>query len=893
MKIKTNSKENNRGPAPVAVAERPQPGKVQKSDNMQQEIHFTEDGVVDKLQGTVYNTGTRVLSVLKDKKLIDEQNAGYAQARAALKELGHFSYNIGFAGEQSCGKSTVINSLLRYPLMPTCKLTTTAVVVQLAYSNHLRVRAVDGDSRNVVLDYDCEIPKDTAAQKQFRERFDKLLDYGVDAMRELVMETFQPFTDVDVRKTFPQLSDMDMSPENPRHVMILLFVLLAVYVGQNDKDWDEQKEKLMQKRAQLFRFLGIPKETVNIAIYAQADFELLKSGLVITDLPGLGSNAGTQEINGRKVKGHDDITKEAIQDCDAMVFLSTPENRQAGYKVLTEMLSNAKIKQSVYKGDRIIAVLNKADRCGETERITVLQNFCAALASVGVNKESKDIIPYSGIAGELRFEDVPFERTLLYKEEVDEDDLRKKALRKGKDFEELKEDAVDDLKYEAEESYQKSGIEKLLNLFRTSYVEQGKYIKSTAALQALREMVVSTVNSLEQMAKNCDLLCQSHNALQTGMVEKVKTAVEAPLSAAYTQTDIGIGRTSSDILQELSFYTSSVADLYIKAFEAGLTDYKIRLSDCMTGFDLTWLGLGSKARIDVPGSTNRQVYLNLQDEMKSLPIFLTEVNQQYEKILDLVRTKIDRFYEDAVDSLAHLSDDTRHSLDGVILDAKKSRISEEEIATLEMMKEQMVAFVKTSQDLVVNQFNRQQGAITAAMQNVVKAVFNLNDTMVGQFTSATQGELNNRLSTGAIFSSRDYVLIDGSDGLKAAVNHLSLTEQEKDIIRTNVDARVNAIVKNEISNWIDDLYMIVTAYSTLQGQIQVPLEDMINSMGQTVEQNAAKAEALRKQIGDWTETVQALNEAVCPTLKEACTYINDREPVNIQMQENVFFGCLN
>ena len=87
--------------------------------------------------------------------------------------------------------------------------------------------------------------------------------------------------------------------------------------------------------------------------------------------------------------------------------------------------------------------------------------------------------------------------------------------------------------------------------------------------------------------------------------------------------------------------------------------------------------------------------------------------------------------------------------------------------------------------------------------------------------------------------------------------------------------------------------MIATTYATLQRQIQVPLKDMINSMGQTVEENAAKAKALREQIGDWKETVQALNEAVCPTLKEACTYINDREPVNIQMQENVFFGCLN
>lgn len=893
MKIKTNSKDNNRNSAPVAVAERPQPEKDQKSDDMQQEVHFTEDGVVDKLQGTVYNTGTRMLSVLKDKKLIDEQDAGYAQARTALKELGRFSYNIGFAGEQSCGKSTVINSLLRYPLMPTCKLTTTAVVVQLAYSDHLRVRAVDGDSGKTVLDYNCEMPKDAPAQKKFRERFEKLLDYGVDAMRELVMETFQPFTDIAVRSTFPKLSDMDMSPENPRHVMILLFVLLAVYVGQNDESWDEQKEKLMEKRTQLFRFLGIPAETVNISIFAQADFELLRSGLVITDLPGLGSNAASRVINGRKVKGHDDITKEAIQACDAMVFLSTPENRQAGYKVLTEMLSNAKIKQAVYKGDRIIAVLNKADTCQEAERITVLKSFCNALASVGVNKEPTDIILYSGISGELRFEEVPFERTLLYKQEVDEDALRAKALRRGKDFEELRKDVVDDLKDDAEESYKQSGIENLLRLFRTSYVEQGKYIKSTAALQALREMVVSTVNSLEQIAKNYDLLCQSQNALQTGMVEKVKTAVEKPLATSQTQIDKEISRTGISINKELGLYTNGVADLYIKAFEAGLAAYKNSLVECMRNFDLTWLGLGSKARIDVPGSRNRQIYLNLLEKMKELPVSLTEVNLRYEKILDIVRTKIDRFYEDALDGLAKLSDDTRRSLDEVIVDAKKSSISDEEIATLEILKEQMVAFVEMSLDLVKNQFNRQQNATTKAMQNVVKAIFDLNDKMVTQFTSATTGELEKRLSKGGIFVSKDFVMIDGSDGLKAAVNRLGLTDQEEDVIRLNVDAGVNSIVKNEITTWTNDLYTIVSAYSTLQGQIQAPMEDMIKSMGDSVEKNADKAKALREQISAWKETVQALNEAVCPTLKEACTYINDREPVNIQMQENVFFGCIN
>lgn len=51
-----------------------------------------------------------------------------------------------------------------------------------------------------------------------------------------------------------------------------------------------------------------------------------------------------------------------------MVFLTTPENRREGYEVLPEMLSNAKLKETVFKGDRIIPVMNKADRCGKMER---------------------------------------------------------------------------------------------------------------------------------------------------------------------------------------------------------------------------------------------------------------------------------------------------------------------------------------------------------------------------------------------------------------------------------------------------------------------------------------------------------------------------------------------
>ena len=245
--------------APAASTDQ-QPAKAkeklspQVADTVQPEIQFSgeADTPTEVLQRAVYNAGTRMLNVLRDADhtgLLNEQsNTDLENARKALQEVGQFSFNIGFAGEQSSGKSTVINSLLRYPLMPTCQTKTTAVVVKLAYSQHLRVQVIDEDTKKTVLDFDCHMPKDASGQKVFRERFQKLLDYGMDAMHELVLETFQPFSDLYILHVFPSANDMDMTPENPRHVMVLLFVLLAVYVGQNDKDWNEQTEKLMKKR---------------------------------------------------------------------------------------------------------------------------------------------------------------------------------------------------------------------------------------------------------------------------------------------------------------------------------------------------------------------------------------------------------------------------------------------------------------------------------------------------------------------------------------------------------------------------------------------------------------------------------------------------------------------
>ena len=860
----------------------------------QKEMQFTNDTPVETLQGTVYNAGSRLLSVLKAENLLDGQYTDdFEQAVTALQELGQFSFNIGFAGEQSSGKSTVINSLLHYPLMPTCQTKTTAVVVQLAYSQHLRVRVVDEDTQKTVLDFDCHMPKDSSGQRVFRDRFQKMLDYGVNAMHELVMETFQPFSDLNVLKEFPKVSDMDMSPENPRHVMILLFVLMAVYVGQNDESWDEQKERLMKKRKDIFRSFGMPIDVVNISIFAQADFDILKSGLIITDLPGLGSSAASTIINGKKVLGHDEITINAIKKTDAMVFLATPENREAGYKVLTEMLSNAKIKEAVYKSDRIIAVLNKADCCEEAQRITILRNFCEALAGVGVSKEPADIQCYCGIAGEFHFEDTPFERTLYFKKGYREDTIREDAELDGEDFEEAKQKAIKRMKRRAEKQYEESGIEELLRFFRTTYVEQGKYLKSTSALQAIRILVRTKASELQTTAENCELISKNHASLQESMVEKIQQAVENPIAEAINQCYTLKNRISEEVSSNVAEYAEMVPALYVSAFEAGLNEYRNSLQTCMSNFDCTWFGIGQKARIDQSGSKNRQTYLNLQEKMGNFSISLKDVNHQYERMLTMVRDRIDQFYTDAKHHLERLKAEIINSLNLVIKKARQGNFSAEEIHTLELLKNQMLDYVEKQLQIVQAQCSQQQSSTTDAMQEVVDAVLGLNTRMVDEFATATKSELAKRLSTGGLFTAKEFILIDGPDGLKTAVNNLSLTEGEKENMRMNLDSNVNAIVMDKIPNWLDDLNQITSVFQKLQEQLMKPMQGLIKSMSQSAEVNAEQSGILRGKIDQWKSLAAELSKEVCPILKPACALINDREPVNINMQDDVFFGCFD
>ena len=147
----------------------------------------------------------------------------YEAVKKSLQDLKMFYYNIGFAGEQSGGKSTVINSLIRYPLMSTCNLTTTCASTKLIYGNKVRITVNDDDTKKRILDIDCA--------NLGRVHIQKLKEYACAVTQVAVIENIQYFTPKDIFNESPiKVEDLLYFDEkDPKHIAVFMMILLTVY----------------------------------------------------------------------------------------------------------------------------------------------------------------------------------------------------------------------------------------------------------------------------------------------------------------------------------------------------------------------------------------------------------------------------------------------------------------------------------------------------------------------------------------------------------------------------------------------------------------------------------------------------------------------------------------
>lgn len=827
----------------------------------------------DELQAAVCTNGARILNILGSPQLSDggeeasSENA-FDRTDRALKELGSFQYNIGFAGEQSCGKSTVVNSLLQYPLMPTCNLTTTCTVVRLVYSQNIRIIATDDDTGKRVFDQDCS----DISEKKFMQ----LMEYVCMAMPELVIDNISYFTEKDIYGKGIRLrpEDIDMRRDHPREVALLILVLLAVYIGQNDKEMTDSKLQVVKKREEILRYFGIPEETVNYSVLVQWDCDLLKSGLIITDLPGLGASAAEKEVNGKILKSHDDITKTAIRESDSMVFIEDDTVKDVGTAALREMLSSSRLKEVVNKGDRIIPLMNKADRLKGAQLATSQMKFVELLLGANVKKEIADIMPYAAIYGEYGYQDISYRR-LLYMQSDDAKGRLEIMEEMGASEEQIEETLTARLK----EKYDQSGIEELKRFFRTTYVERGKYHKAIAAVYAVRALEIQTIAPLESRAQAYKILGDTTLEAVRDITGTLKDAAVTPINQYIGDIIDSITQASEQTQPVVEMMLESTGALYQKAFEEALDQYRKQLLDIADSFELTWGGAGFKAQIDVVGSGNYNRLKQLRSAIETFPVDVVAVNSQYEKILGFVDSQIDMIYQKAIKGLESLKKGLTNSIGACVVNARSEAGTNDDIArAMNDLGGELLEFVDKQLSAMNQNLAMQRDSIAGVGNSVVEQVMRQNSDMTGSFTGGIKNSLNTFMKNGILFSKRSYLMIDGSDGLKSKIQALALTQEEKNNMEVNIRSVGSTEIVNKLNAWIDETYEITNTYSELETQIKDLMNKTAEALSDTAGDNRSACEELLKQTAELREEFDVFRAGIRMQLAAAAAYFQESDP---------------
>lgn len=818
------------------------------------------DSNADRFQTALLHSGAALLQTLDQiPGLNPGVNPSYSELAAQLKQLRNFRFQVGFAGGMSSGKSSVINSILEYPLMPTCKLTTTCVGTHLFYGELPRISVVDDNTRKKVLDVDCTNISPA--------HFEKLKEYACMTTRIKIIENLQHFTDHNLFEDKDSFTPdmLQMERTNPNHVIILMMILLTVYVDQNSPMMTEKTKQINARREATLKFFGMQEQIINYTIHLQWNGELLKSGMTIIDLPGLGAYAPDKDIGGGHVlKGHDSIATDAIQQADAMVFLVDPEVDGTGIPALQAMISSTALKQAVNQNDLIIPILNKVDSCnGASEVKQAVEKFVSILQNTGINKQDEDIHRYSAWYGEYKFQNIPDNRTCFYFRNYA--DLCEGVLEEqGEDLppEELRRCMMEKSRKKLGIRYKKSGIDELKRFFRTTYVGKSKNQRSYSAIFALRHLTADLVPPMRELIKNCSVARGVAVSAIMDVSKGLKSSIDGPIGQALSRID------SMELDTEfIDAQLRLIPSLYSAAFITALDEYKTRNLGICNQFETGWLGFSSQARIDKPGSPNQLRYRELCEQSNIFGIHINEPNQAFIQVITHVIRENQRMYRSALQVFEALKQEIPSALDRFVAgyQAQLPDNGAHILSLLTALRDTLVQYVSQQIDAVTDSMKINANDLNQAGNDTVQEMINLNTRTAQTYSQSVVGEVRAALSNGMFFTEREYIHVTGENGIKEIFSNLSLSSADRAAIESDVRNIGVTKISNNLDSWYQDTKNNIYLYfTTLRQHLGQMMDQTITLLSGDAEQLTARRAEITARLQDVTAALENLRTSVQP-----------------------------
>ena len=824
----------------------------------QNQIDFGEK--VDLFQKVVITAGSKALNLLETNNLTKDLEIDKRQKTAnILTELSNFHYNIGFAGPQSSGKSSLINSLIGYPLMPTCVLASTGTPVELIYGEEIHVVVKDEDQKDE--DQNSKIVFEKRCQDISDEDFRKLKEYACKIMSLSVIENMQYFCDLNILINEKiTMDNLQMDKSDPKQVALLFLILFTVFV-QEKESYNEIEQDVFKFRLELLRYFGIPENTINFGVVILWNSPLLKTGLMLTDLPGLGSYAPDQNVNGKILKGLDTITKEAILRTDTMAFMSDPNVTGDAVPLLETMISNANIRNAISIEERIVPIMNKIDLVYGTQKTKSINKMVNLMENVGVSTNNRKVWEISSLCGEFAFEGLDVSRSFYV--------ARKKCelLDQGYNDSEIEEE-LDKIIKGMERLYKSSGIIELRNFLQSAFVNSGKYHRTISTVNALKSLAVNMISPLQSIIDINSMQIIANDDFINEALEYLKSAAITPLNNAQ-ESDEEKQEKINDTRIIIQALVEDATSQYEVTFSNAVEKYQKDLKKITEQFQVQ--KFTNKARIDNGHSANHRVYQQLIDKSKKITVDLKEVNKRYAVALNQCKKIIDSIYEKAQSQLRDFQMNYPEILKNSI-DQYRNEASPEVIEIMDNLLPILQKYVVAKIDSAEFAIDDQHKQFQKVAEQLAADIISNNDRYINILHEMVDGKLvpnkGNRF-THYLYQNREFILVEGSNGLKATIDALSLTKEDRNVLQQDIKTTGNNYIVNPLNSWyenaeIEAKKILVSLVNEILNQFQQISETLIN-----------KNQNLQNKANQDKQTMEALRNVFEPMCNEIKPQLDD------------------
>lgn len=475
---------------------------------------------------------------------------------------------LGFLGGFSSGKSSLINMMLSYPLLPVAKVTTSICPVEICYGEDFMLQVFTYQKTETEVQGKKEVrwTENTFYTYPMNNTLDEeqikiLKEYASFCVSSNVLrsENLDYYYGRNTVKTSAGQFPLDMN--DPYQVGQLLLLPLCGFVGQGeDEDLSDNTRKVLAVwKVIMSEVFGMKEQdfgSYGVRLWVKS--ELLREGVSLVDLPGLNSD----------VTPHTDLTLSYLSRVDCCIMVFGADGSYDQHKQALSAMADFEMMKTPGKSERFLAVINKCDGLDADDIAQAVNQIKPHIKMVKLEQ----MIAASAYYAEIRLVDNGFrpQNTMSWKKFNSENDLTEEKflerLRKNYSKEFAYEDPVS---YEEYSNSTKQFIEEQVG----QHAVRVRMLKAMQRTREIAEQCGLALGSLEVQAAMIRMLQVCGDELMKDLLKKMKLALDE------VQNKFNLSQTKyrTELSDQVNLMENGMQKVY-DAYDTGMDDADRTLS---------------------------------------------------------------------------------------------------------------------------------------------------------------------------------------------------------------------------------------------------------------------------------------------------------------------------